>query len=183
MWSFHYLWRYLNLYLSLKLFNFCCITTLITALLFSNCQGLSIILWYTSIGACLIQVIFSITSIDHPIASIFALASLSLYLVSSYVLIEYLVIELKGILLSQFVIQFSSMRLYHIASARWWAISDPIFLSPGDVVWEYLFPFEGRVLEADEPPGRRRMLLIVWTLPIHLTHQGVESICISALSL
>ena len=96
------------------------------------------------------------------------------------VLIEYLVIEFKGILLSQLIIELPTMRLDNVTLSRGRAIGKRV-VSSLDIACHYFFVVRSAIFQRDQSLGRRRMFLITWAFSIKLSHNLIESISVSVL--
>lgn len=99
----------------------------------------------------------------------------------SNVLVEYLLIELFRIFLSNCVIQSSSMRFNDVALARGGAVGQRVVL-PFYIALKDFFMLSCRLLQTYKSFGWRGMLLIIWAFAIELSHYLVKVISVSVLS-
>lgn len=107
------------------------------------------------------------------------LATLLFQLMLGDFLVEDMVEELVKVLLSELIVQLSTMGLNDIASPRRWAICQSIVLRQMDRILQKFLVLNSWVLQGNQTLGRGGVSLVVGTLPIILLHDLIEvSSCI-----
>lgn len=100
----------------------------------------------------------------------------------SDVLIQDLIIKLKWVFLSQFIVQFSTVWFNNITFAWGWAVSKWIFTSL-DVASHDLLVITSAVLQLDKSLSGWIMFHIIRTSTIKLIHYLIETIRVSVVSI